>query len=129
MTSGGGTLLLGGRGGAGGGCSTLTSRATSFDARSRGPHTKSNVQGTETGYAIYGGVFESAEMMRMISALDRSDVVRTRAGARHVLAVPAVRALATDSRLMEIARQFVGSSVVAFRATLFGDVLSLEMAR
>ena len=47
-------------------------------------------------------------MGRAIEALAAASVERTKAGARHVLKVPAVRALAMDSRLVEIARQFVG---------------------
>jgi hypothetical protein len=46
-------------------------------------------------------------------------MARTKAGARHVLTVPVVRALATDPRLLNIAAAFVGSRPAAFRATLF----------
>ena len=48
-----------------------------------------------------------------------ADIVRTKAGARHVLSVPIVRALATDPRLIRLAAGFVGPGPVAFRATLF----------
>ena len=71
------------------------------------------------GHFIYDQVFQRTEMGRAIEALAAASVERTRAGARHVLNVPAVRALAMDSRLVEIARQFVGPTPVAFRATLF----------
>ena len=52
-------------------------------------------------------------------ALAAATVERTKAGARHVLKVPAVRELAADSRLIEIASQFVGTTAAPFRATLF----------
>src|SRR5678816_4367106 len=71
------------------------------------------------GHFIYDQVFQRTEMGRAIEALAAASVERTRAGARHVLKVPAVRALAVDSRLVEIARQFVGPTPVPFRATLF----------
>ena len=54
-----------------------------------------------------------------ISALDHANPTRTRAGARHLLGVPAVRELASDPRLTSIARRFVGRGAVPFRATLF----------
>jgi ectoine hydroxylase-related dioxygenase (phytanoyl-CoA dioxygenase family) len=44
---------------------------------------------------------------------------RSKAGARHVLAQPVVRELAADSRMLDIARAFVGARAVPFRATLF----------
>ena len=71
------------------------------------------------GYAIYGKVFQSAEMADVLRALDTGELQRTKAGARHVLSVPGVRELAADARLIAIARQFVGPAPVPFRATLF----------
>ena len=49
----------------------------------------------------------------------RSGIVRTRAGARHVLTVPEVRVLANQPALLAVARRYVGSSAFPFRATLF----------
>jgi ectoine hydroxylase-related dioxygenase (phytanoyl-CoA dioxygenase family) len=72
-----------------------------------------------SGHHIYDHVFERTEMSGVAEAFDSIAVERTKAGARHVLKVPAVRALAADPRLMDIARQFVGPAPVAFRATLF----------
>jgi ectoine hydroxylase-related dioxygenase (phytanoyl-CoA dioxygenase family) len=71
------------------------------------------------GHFIYEHVFRRVEMGRMAEALAAASVERTKAGARHVLRLPAVRALASDRRLVEIAREFVGPTAVAFRATLF----------
>jgi ectoine hydroxylase-related dioxygenase (phytanoyl-CoA dioxygenase family) len=58
-------------------------------------------------------------MLEVIAALDGANLIRTRAGARHVLAVPAVRSLADHPALLEIARGYVGSQALASRATLF----------
>lgn len=73
----------------------------------------------DKGYSIRTRVFEPAEMQRVLADLGRASIARTRAGARHVLGVPAVRAIASHPRLMEIASGFVGPSPVPFRATLF----------
>jgi hypothetical protein len=73
----------------------------------------------QPGYAIYERIFERHEMERAIEAFDRAALKRTRAGARHLLEVPAVHELAGDPRLLTIARRFVGEGATAFRATLF----------
>ena len=73
----------------------------------------------DTGYSIHHDVFERTEMARVLDGLAAAEVYRTKAGARHVLKVPAVRELAEDRRLLTIASQFVGAAPVPFRATLF----------
>jgi hypothetical protein len=72
-----------------------------------------------SGYAIHEQVFDRSEMVTAVAALADADMVRTKAGARHVLAVPMIRSLATDPRMIRLAAQFVGAAPVAFRATLF----------
>lgn len=42
-----------------------------------------------------------------------------RAGARHLMSIPAVAALAFDVRLLELARRSLGESALPYRATLF----------
>jgi hypothetical protein len=74
---------------------------------------------TDPGYSIHPHVFTPADMTSVIGALDRAEVVRTKAGARHVLRLPVVRELAADRRLVDLAAPFVGPSALAFRATLF----------
>jgi len=71
------------------------------------------------GYSIIEPVFERPEICRFIDRLDDLAGNRTRAGARHLMSVPAVRVLASDARLVGIARQWVGETAVPFRATLF----------
>jgi hypothetical protein len=80
------------------------------------PHDQLN---PNDGYSICDHVFSPTEMDRVGEALAVATVERTKAGARHVLGVPAVRALATDSRLLDIASRFVGPAPTPFRATLF----------
>lgn len=71
------------------------------------------------GYALYEGVFEQSEMAEASAELDTAVVGRSKAGARHVLGLPVVRRIATDSRLVTMAHEFVGPAAVPFRATLF----------
>lgn len=73
----------------------------------------------DAGYFIYDHIFPSTDMSRAAHALAGVAVGRTKAGARHVLKVPAVRELSEDSRLLKIASQFVGPAPTPFRATLF----------
>lgn len=73
----------------------------------------------DQGYSIYEDVFDPSEMTSAVDALAQAEMIRTKAGARHVLAVPMVRNIAIDPRLVSIAAQFVGPDPVAFRATLF----------
>ena len=73
----------------------------------------------EGGYSIHHQVFDRAEMARVLDRLGAAQLDRTKAGARHVLKVPAVRDLAEDRRLLTIASQFVGAAPVPFKATLF----------
>jgi ectoine hydroxylase-related dioxygenase (phytanoyl-CoA dioxygenase family) len=72
------------------------------------------------GYSIHDDVFTRDEMGAAIQALDGAELARTRAGARHVLRVPAVWAIADDPRLLAIARGHLDAAAAfPFRATLF----------
>jgi ectoine hydroxylase-related dioxygenase (phytanoyl-CoA dioxygenase family) len=65
-------------------------------------------------------VFRDGEFEPVIHAIaDAEPRYRSRAGARHLLRIQAVHALAGDERLIAIAREFVGGSPRPFRATLF----------
>jgi ectoine hydroxylase-related dioxygenase (phytanoyl-CoA dioxygenase family) len=70
-------------------------------------------------YYIVSDVFARADMRQLAEDLSRADVDRTKAGARHILGVPAVHAVAKDPRMLAIAQSFVGLPAVPFRATLF----------
>jgi ectoine hydroxylase-related dioxygenase (phytanoyl-CoA dioxygenase family) len=52
-------------------------------------------------------------------SLSAAQIARSKAGARHVLGVDAVRELAEDDRLLSLAAQFIGPHPIPFRATLF----------
>jgi len=72
----------------------------------------------DPGYGIVEGVFEEAQVAPIVAALDGHLATRSRAGARHVLALPDIRGLAVHPRLIELAARFVGAAR-PFRATLF----------
>src|SRR5204862_1870094 len=72
----------------------------------------------DAGYGIIDAVFSHAELAPVVGALDGNLATRSRAGARHVLALPEVRALARHPRLIELAARFIGPAQ-PFRATLF----------
>lgn len=74
---------------------------------------------TESGYALIEDVFSQTETQGVRETLSCTSLDRTKAGARHVLSVPVVRDMAVDSRLLAIAREFVGRGAAPFRATLF----------
>jgi hypothetical protein len=57
------------------------------------------------------------EVARLTAALGQA--VRTRAGARHLMAQPAIAALAHDARLLGLAGSVLGPRPRPFRATLF----------
>ena len=71
------------------------------------------------GFSIHRAVFTATEISALTAALETVDVERTRAGARHLMSVPAVQALAEEPRLREIAAAHLGGEPVPFRATLF----------
>ena len=58
-------------------------------------------------------------MQEICQAILRTGLWRTKAGMRHVLNVPAVRALAVNPTLVALAESFIGKSAIPFRATLF----------
>jgi hypothetical protein len=71
------------------------------------------------GHRVFPEVFTVNEMSAALESLSQTAVDRTKAGARHLLHIPAIRCLATDSRMLGIARRFIGESAIPFRATLF----------
>jgi len=73
----------------------------------------------DPGFAIIPSVLRREDVERIAAALETADLERSRAGARHLLTQPSVAALANDPRMLDIARQFLGSDPLPFRATLF----------
>jgi hypothetical protein len=74
---------------------------------------------TDAGYSIIEQVFNRRDLARIRETLAGAELVRTKAGARHILRVPAIRALASHPTLVHVAAMFVGAPVIPFRATLF----------
>ena len=73
----------------------------------------------DSGYATHDRVFRREETDRVLDALSRAEVWRSKAGARHLFVVPVVRELANDQRLMDLAAHYLGRDPTPFRATLF----------
>src|SRR5689334_5491729 len=73
----------------------------------------------DSGFMITTALLSPLECDQLLEDLSRPGVSRSRAGARHLMAHPAVAALANDSRLLSIAGEAVGSSPIPYRATLF----------
>lgn len=71
------------------------------------------------GYAVIPNVLNAAEVSSIIEELSTATISRTRAGARHLLRIPAIASLTKDRRLLEIAREILGDNALPFRATLF----------
>jgi ectoine hydroxylase-related dioxygenase (phytanoyl-CoA dioxygenase family) len=71
------------------------------------------------GFAIAPGVFSSREVDAIAHDLGSQTLQRSRAGARHLLCVAVVAALARDSRLMQLATDVLGCEPLPFGATLF----------
>ena len=71
------------------------------------------------GYAILPNIFPHNEISEVADVVSQSQLKRSRAGARHILSVPAVCKVAEDLRLLSIAREVLGQVAIPFRATLF----------
>jgi ectoine hydroxylase-related dioxygenase (phytanoyl-CoA dioxygenase family) len=71
------------------------------------------------GFAIIPELLASKEIDALLDELSRAELPRSRAGVRHAMRLPAVAAVAQDSRLMEIAQEVLGEAAFPFRATLF----------
>src|SRR5499426_1297091 len=72
-----------------------------------------------SGFWIEDEVFSGRECDDLIEAAPSGMQGRSRAGARHLMAIPAIEAAAKDERLLRIARRALSQGAVPFRATLF----------
>jgi ectoine hydroxylase-related dioxygenase (phytanoyl-CoA dioxygenase family) len=71
----------------------------------------------DRGFVVVPGVLADAEIEALRS--DLASMPRGRAGVRHVLGHPAIRALSEDPRLVQLATRLLGAPPQAFKATLF----------
>lgn len=74
---------------------------------------------SDAGFSITESIFERLDMTRVHQAIETSGLPQTKAGVRHVLRVPEVRALAARRDLVSLAETFIGAEPIPFRATLF----------
>jgi ectoine hydroxylase-related dioxygenase (phytanoyl-CoA dioxygenase family) len=73
----------------------------------------------DPGFWITEAILSPGECQRLVDGLSSFPLKRSRAGARHLMSHPAVAALASDQRLLALARVALGVGAVPFRATLF----------
>jgi ectoine hydroxylase-related dioxygenase (phytanoyl-CoA dioxygenase family) len=71
------------------------------------------------GFAIIPGALSQRDVADLLTALEKSELPRSRAGMRHAMRNPSVAAIARDSRLLAMAQYVLGSHAIPFRATLF----------
>jgi hypothetical protein len=76
-------------------------------------------ESVDAGYRITEGVLGRGEILNLVQALESSSLKRSAAGVRHLMRHPAVSRVAIDSRLLAIARAFLGTNPIPYRATLF----------
>ncbi|HEX5082089.1 MAG TPA: phytanoyl-CoA dioxygenase family protein [Blastocatellia bacterium] len=71
------------------------------------------------GFWIENNIISDRECDELIKAAPLNLQGRSRAGARHLMSIPAIEAAAKDDRLLRIARRALGDGAVPYRATLF----------
>jgi len=81
--------------------------------------------GIECGFEVTPTCLSPHECDQIATVLSTPAISRSRAGARHLMSNPVIRSLALDDRLAELAKAWIGPTVIPYRATLFeksGDV-------
>jgi ectoine hydroxylase-related dioxygenase (phytanoyl-CoA dioxygenase family) len=91
--------------------STYSERTSRVACHAFEPHSR--------GFWIEDNVLSERECDCLIDAAPLGLRGRSRAGARHLMSIPAIEAAAKDERLLRIARRGLGDGAVPFRATLF----------
>jgi ectoine hydroxylase-related dioxygenase (phytanoyl-CoA dioxygenase family) len=71
------------------------------------------------GFAITRDVLRPSDFDPLMAILNDPDIQRSRAGIRHAMRFPCVRALARDERLLGMAREALGKHALPFKATVF----------
>ena len=72
----------------------------------------------QRGYTVHPDILTSSDIESTTAALENLPT-RSRAGVRHLMAHPAVAALAHDPRLLAMAGEALGTPAIPYRATLF----------
>lgn len=78
-----------------------------------------NLSSIHTGFRIVEEVLSPEDCDQLLETISQLGINQARAGARHLLRVPIIKALANDPRLLKIARSELSGTAVPFRATLF----------
>jgi ectoine hydroxylase-related dioxygenase (phytanoyl-CoA dioxygenase family) len=73
----------------------------------------------EQGFEIVPQVFDAEVLLSITKALSEVPLRHGRAGIRNAFKIEVVRSLASDERLMVLARNMLGADAIPFRATLF----------
>jgi ectoine hydroxylase-related dioxygenase (phytanoyl-CoA dioxygenase family) len=73
----------------------------------------------DAGFAIVRSVLDPHDLNSLMAELSDPDIRRSRAGVRHAMRFASVRALATDGRLLGMARRILGDCALPFKATMF----------
>ena len=73
----------------------------------------------ELGYEVVASVISEPECDLLLASLASHALVRSRAGARHLLSLHSIDELANDPRLTTMAGEALGQSATPFRVTLF----------
>jgi len=73
----------------------------------------------DLGFSIAHDVFDSDELRPVRQTFESNPSRPKQGGIRGVIRVPIVRELATDARLMRLARDLMGATASPIRATLF----------
>jgi ectoine hydroxylase-related dioxygenase (phytanoyl-CoA dioxygenase family) len=77
------------------------------------------MQTIDLGYSITEGCLTNHECDKIVEALSSDGVLRSRAGARHLMINPVAATLARSARLVELSQEWLGNIAIPFRATLF----------
>jgi len=73
----------------------------------------------QCGFSILPDKFSQDETFQLIRDLENSALKRSKAGIRHALQHKAIRGLATEPKLLRVARDVLGREATPFRATFF----------
>jgi ectoine hydroxylase-related dioxygenase (phytanoyl-CoA dioxygenase family) len=73
----------------------------------------------DPGYWIEENILTHSECDRVLRLLSERKISRSRAGARNLMAIPEIIALAENRRFLEIGEKIVGKKLVPYKATLF----------
>ena len=78
----------------------------------------------EPGFRVYKGIIDEDRCDAIIETFENSTIIKSRAGARHLLTIPEINSLANNINLLEIASKELSSDAIPFRATLFAKTSS-----